>query len=65
MGQPPPELEEFCRRESLRLVGALTLYTGDVQLAEELTQETLTRVAQAWGKVRVWTPRASGRTASR
>jgi RNA polymerase sigma factor (sigma-70 family) len=51
VGQPPSELEEFCRRESLRLVGALTLYTGDVQLAEELTQETLTRVAQAWGKV--------------
>ena len=51
MGQPPQELDAFCRREWPRLVGALALYTGDALLAEELAQEALTRAARDWRKV--------------
>ncbi len=51
MGQPPQELDAFCRREWSRLVGALALYTGDPLLAEELAQEALTRAARDWRKV--------------
>jgi RNA polymerase sigma-70 factor (ECF subfamily) len=41
----------FCRREHPRLVGALTLQTGDRGAAEELAQETLIRACQHWPKV--------------
>jgi RNA polymerase sigma factor (sigma-70 family) len=45
-------LSEFCREMQPRLVGALSLYTGEADLAEELTQETLVRVCQRWPSVR-------------
>jgi RNA polymerase sigma factor (sigma-70 family) len=45
------ELAEFCRREHPRLLGALVLYTGDRQLAEELAQDTLVRVVTHWKRV--------------
>jgi len=38
------ELATFCDLEWPRLVGSLTLYTGDRDLAEELTQEAPIRV---------------------
>lgn len=38
-------LAEFCRREHPRLVGALSLYCGDSDVAEELAQEALIRAA--------------------
>src|SRR5688500_17429750 len=42
---------EFCRREHQRLVGALGLYCGDFDLAEELAQEALARVWRDWATV--------------
>jgi RNA polymerase sigma-70 factor (sigma-E family) len=45
------EMAAFCRREHPRLVGALTLQTGDRAVAEELAQETLIRACQHWRKV--------------
>ncbi|HEV2889040.1 MAG TPA: sigma-70 family RNA polymerase sigma factor [Frankiaceae bacterium] len=41
----------FCRREHPRLVGALSLYTGDADLAEELAQEALARACRSWRRV--------------
>jgi len=48
----PGSLEQFCRCEWPRLVGALTLYTGDPALAEDLAQETVARVCGEWDRVR-------------
>jgi RNA polymerase sigma factor (sigma-70 family) len=45
------DVDTFCRREWPRLVGALSLFTGDADLAEELAQETLARVCRDWRKV--------------
>jgi len=45
------EVEAFCRVEHPRLVAALTLYTGDVDLAAELAQEALARAHGDWAKV--------------
>jgi RNA polymerase sigma-70 factor (sigma-E family) len=45
------DLDAFCRHEWPRLVGALSLYTGDPGLAEDLAQETLARVCQHWRRV--------------
>jgi RNA polymerase sigma factor (sigma-70 family) len=47
----PADLVGFCRAEWSRLVGALSLLTGDVDLAEELAQETIVRVCRDWRKV--------------
>ena len=41
----------FCRREWPRLVGSLSLFTGDGELAQEIAQETLARVCRDWHKV--------------
>jgi RNA polymerase sigma-70 factor, ECF subfamily len=48
----PPDLVEFCRTEHGRLVGSLSLYTGDQLLAEEIAQEALVRVCEQWSRVR-------------
>jgi RNA polymerase sigma factor (sigma-70 family) len=45
------DLADFCHREHRKLVGVLTLYTGDRHLAEELAQDTLVRVVMHWRKV--------------
>jgi RNA polymerase sigma factor (sigma-70 family) len=45
------DVDAFCRREWPRLVGALSLFTGDTDLAEEIAQETLARVCRDWRKV--------------
>jgi RNA polymerase sigma factor (sigma-70 family) len=47
----PDALGVFCRREHPRLVGTLSLYCGDVALAEELAQEALYRACREWSKV--------------
>lgn len=44
LGDDPESLERFRLGEWPRLVGALTLYTGDAALAEELAQEIVARV---------------------
>src|SRR5680860_1449248 len=46
------ELVAFCEREHPRLVGALSLYTNNTAVAEELAQEALVRVMDAWPRVR-------------
>lgn len=50
-----PQLGDFCRATWPRLVGALGLYVGDRDVAEELAQETLVRVCERWKEVRVMT----------
>jgi len=46
--QVDDEAREFCRRMRPRLVGALSLLTGDSGVAEELAQEALVRVWSRW-----------------
>jgi RNA polymerase sigma factor (sigma-70 family) len=46
------ELAAFCREAWPRLVGGLSLYTGDRFLAEELAQDVLVRVCERWDEVR-------------
>lgn len=46
------DLVSFCRAEWPRLVGTLSLYTGDGLLAEDLAQESLARACRDWHKVR-------------
>jgi len=48
----PSDLTAFCEAEWPRLVGALSLYTGDADLAEELAQEAVARVCRHWRRVR-------------
>lgn len=48
----PADLAAFCTAEHPRLVGAMTLYTGDRLLAEEIAQEALVRVCERWSRVR-------------
>jgi len=51
MTSEPDDVTAFCRREWPRLVGSLSLFTGDGDLAQELAQETLARVCRDWRKV--------------
>jgi RNA polymerase sigma-70 factor (sigma-E family) len=46
------EAEAFVRSLYPRVHGLLQLHTGDHHLADELTQETLARVWERWGRVR-------------
>ena len=46
------EIEDFCRDRYPKLVGALSLYCGQADVAEELAQETLVRVVRDWRKVK-------------
>lgn len=46
-----PELETFCRDLYPELIGALTLYCGARDLAEDLAQEALLRACMAWDRV--------------
>lgn len=48
---PPEELAAFCEREHPRLVGALVLYCGDPDVAEELAEEAIVRVCERWEEV--------------
>lgn len=50
LGEEGPE--EFCDRVRARLVGALTLTSGDHGVAEELAQEALAQAWQRWPTVR-------------
>ena len=46
------EFEQWAQARSAALARSAYLLTGDVHLAEDLLQETLTRVAQHWRRVR-------------
>ena len=48
----PADLTAFSEAEWPRLVGALSLYTGDADLAEELAQEAVARACRNWRSVR-------------
>jgi RNA polymerase sigma factor (sigma-70 family) len=49
--QPPADLADFCRREHPRLVGTLSLYCGDAELAQDVAQEALARACAHWPRV--------------
>lgn len=46
------ELTDFCGRELPKLIGVLTLYSGNRALGEELAQEALARLCLRWAQVR-------------
>lgn len=46
------ELSAMCASEYPRLVGALGLYCGDHEVAEDLAQEALIRLCRDWRRVR-------------
>ncbi len=50
--QPEPELLATCQRLHPKLVAALALHGGQVEVAEDLAQETLVRVWEHWSEVR-------------
>lgn len=51
-GERVADLDALCRREHPRLVASMTAYTGDRDLAVELSQEALARACLHWGEVR-------------
>jgi RNA polymerase sigma-70 factor (ECF subfamily) len=51
MSDVVPDVEEFCRRSSPRLVRTLYAATGDLDLAHEVTQEALARAWERWDSV--------------
>jgi RNA polymerase sigma-70 factor (sigma-E family) len=48
----PLDFEAFCVGQNAPLIRMLTLYCGDVEVARDLTQETLARAWVHWRKVR-------------
>jgi RNA polymerase sigma factor (sigma-70 family) len=64
-GGVPSELARFCALEYPRLVGALSLYCGERDLAQEMAQEALARACAHWPSVRdkdspsAWTHRVA------
>lgn len=46
------DFEAFCHAQYSRLIGTMTLYTGDPELARDLAQEALARACADWRKVR-------------
>ena len=48
----PLDFEAFCLGQNAPLIRMLTLYCGDVEVARDLTQETLARAWVHWRKVR-------------
>lgn len=51
MSEHDESLDGFLRREHRRLVGALSLYCGNAEVAEELAQEALYRACRQWAEV--------------
>jgi RNA polymerase sigma factor (sigma-70 family) len=50
---PYAGVEDFCRSIHSELVSTFGLYTGSLEVGEELAQETLVRVWNSWDKVSV------------
>lgn len=46
------DLTEFCKEAYPKLVGSLSLYCGQTQVAEDLSHEALARVCRDWARVR-------------
>lgn len=51
MRKPPDDQEQFVKRMWPRLVGSMTLITGDRAAAEDLAQEALIRACSTWSSV--------------
>jgi RNA polymerase sigma factor (sigma-70 family) len=51
VARAPDELTAFCEAEWPRLGGALSLYTGDRFLAEELAQDAVAQACRHWRRV--------------
>lgn len=51
MAHERDEMLGFCRVQYPRLVGAVAMYTGDAQLAEDLAQDALTSAIRDWDKI--------------
>lgn len=51
MASVPQELAAFCDREYPRLVGTLTLYCGDREVARDLAQEAMIKLVGSWKRV--------------
>ena len=49
--QAPEDLTHFCTSVHPRLVGALSLYTNDRDVAQEIAQDCLVRICRDWRKV--------------
>ncbi len=50
--QAPEDLTHFCTSVHPRLVGALSLYTNDRDVAQEIAQDCLVRICRDWRKVK-------------
>lgn len=48
----PEDLAAWCRSAYPRLVGLIDVYCGDLDVAEDVAQETLLRVCRDWRRVR-------------
>lgn len=48
---PPASLEDFVAGHGGRLLGTLTLYCGDPELARDLAQDALVRLCRDWERV--------------
>lgn len=51
MSNADDERAEFCIAEYPRLVGAVSLYTGDADMAVDVAQEALARACAHWSRV--------------
>lgn len=52
MKDVPEDLAAWCRSAYPRLVGLIDVYCGDLQVAEDVAQETLLKVCRDWRRVR-------------
>jgi RNA polymerase sigma factor (sigma-70 family) len=48
----PEDLVAFCQEQHPRLVGALSLYCGDADVAEELAQEAIAYAIRDWKRIK-------------
>jgi RNA polymerase sigma factor (sigma-70 family) len=52
VSEAPDDLTRFCETEWSRLVGMLSLYTGDNDLAEDLAQQAIEQACKHWRRLR-------------
>lgn len=51
MSEPPQSFVAFCEQQHPRLVSALHLYCGDLDLAQDVAQEALEKAGRRWSRV--------------
>lgn len=52
MRNAPPDLVALCEQEHPRMVRALDLWSGDLDLAEAVAEDALVRLWRRWASVR-------------